>query len=115
MKRALLSFFLTILLYATAHAATPQQAAAMVGSELEMKGECVQVAKSAKGGVFLNFGAPYPNQVISGFIAPEQVEDLGGFDFLKTFKGAQVTIVGKVVKYEGGVMIPIVSPLQLEK
>ena len=115
MKRALLSLFLTIFLLATAHGATPQQAAAMAGSELEMKGECVQVAKSAKGGVFLNFGAPYPQQVISGYVAPEHVEDLGGYDFLKTFKGAQVTIVGKVVKYDGGVMIPIVSPMQLEK
>ena len=81
---------------------TPVQAAVELDKPIAMSGVVADVGISPKGTVFLNFGAPFPNQIIAAVIMPT---DTAFFDDLspdlKALKGAKVKITGIVQMYEG--------------
>ena len=82
-----------------------------IGEVVTVEGQVVSTHRSAKGNIFLNFGAAYPNQVFTGWIptgASAQNSPL-----LHGIAGKNVQVKGRVELYLGKPEIRIDSEEQL--
>jgi hypothetical protein len=78
-----------------------------------VRGLVEQVSFSPKGHVFLNFDGWYPRQVFTGFVRAQDVERLGGQDFLRSLADNPL-ISGKIEHCNGRPEIVITSRAQIE-
>src|SRR5260370_31556690 len=85
-------------------------AAAHVGQTATVQGLVASVYVSQKGNAFLNFGAPYPNQIFSGVIFSSSAAQFGD---LTRYRGKQVLVIGQIRLYKGKPEIILESPDQL--
>jgi hypothetical protein len=72
--------------------------AAHVGQTATVQGLVASVYVSSKGNAFLNFGAPYPNEVFSGVIFSSSAAQFGD---LTKYQGKQVQVTGQIRLYKG--------------
>lgn len=102
---------LTLALSLTAQALTPEEAAQHIGKEGAVDGVAVQVSE-ADGNVFVNLGAKYPDQRFTAFIAKADVPAVG-LDYLKSFEGKPVSVVGRIAKMKGRPQIQVTKKEQI--
>jgi hypothetical protein len=76
----------------TAVALTPEQAAAHVGEEATVRGRVFGVHVTAKGDIFMNIGAAYPNQPFTVVC----FHDVIPADDLVKFDGKTISVRGKI-------------------
>ena len=55
----------------------------------------------------------YPQHVFTGFVPAQNVEIVGGEQFLKSLAGIPVTVTGKIELYKGRPEIVFSSPAQI--
>ena len=89
----------------------PAEAAKHIGEVITVEGQVVSIHRSEKGNTFLNFGAPYPNQVFTGWIPPESSAQ--NSPLLQDIEGKTVQITGRIQLYKGKPEIRIDSEEQL--
>jgi DNA/RNA endonuclease YhcR with UshA esterase domain len=82
-----------------------------IGEVVTVEGQVVSIHRSAKGNIFLNFGAAYPNQVLTGWIPPES--NAQNSPYLDGIEGKNVQVHGRVELYRGKPEIRIDSEEQL--
>ena len=75
-----------------------------------MEGRVVEVNQSGAGNVFVNFGAPYPNNTFAAFV---DVSDVRWFRNLFTLRGSTVQVTGTIRLYQGKPEIFLTKPSQL--
>jgi hypothetical protein len=92
-------------------ALTPQEASQYIGKQGAVDGIAVQVSQ-AKGHVFVNFGARYPNQVFTVFVDRTDVPAIG-FDYLKSLEGRPVSVVGRITGTKGRAQIQVTKKDQI--
>lgn len=85
-------------------------AAAAVGQEVVVVDTVVQVAVAESGVLFLNFGAPYPDETLTAVILNELRDKFPGADGLEN---KRVRVTGRVVEYKGAPRIMLREPEQL--
>jgi S1/P1 Nuclease len=81
---------------------TDREAAAHVGETATVVGTVAAIFRSAKGNVYLNFGADYPHQTFTAVALQPAGEWTEGLDSLV---GRRVGIRGTIVRYRGRVEI----------
>ena len=112
LRRSLFALASLALLWAPVQAATipDSQAASHVGQTFTVQGSVSGVHVSAKGTVFLNFGAPYPNQdftaVIFSYAAP-------AFGNVNRFEGKHLAVTGPISMWKGKPEVILRAPAQL--
>ena len=87
------------------------EAAHHVGQQATVEGTVVKVFTSKNGNTFLNFGAAYPNQTFTGWIAKDSPLVTDGS--LTALEGKKVRITGTIDLYKGKPEIRIMSKDQL--
>jgi DNA/RNA endonuclease YhcR with UshA esterase domain len=92
-------------------ALTPEEAAHCIGKQGAVNGIAVQVSQ-AKGNVFVNLGAKYPDQSFTAFVAREDVPAVG-LDYLKTLEGRPVSVVGRITQSKGKPQIQVTKKDQI--
>jgi hypothetical protein len=85
-------------------------AGAHVGQMAIVEGLVAEVYVSKKGDVFLNFEAPYPNEVFSGVIFAGSAP---AFDDPGSYQGKQVRLSGSIRLYRGKPEIVLETPSQI--
>lgn len=85
-------------------------AGAHVGQRATVEGLVVEVQVSKKGDAFLNFEAPYPNEVFSGVIFAGSA---AAFDDPGSYQGSQVRLSGSIRLYRGKPEIVLETPAQI--
>lgn len=114
---ATLTLSLTVLLVgcnksgpAPSGAITPEQAKSHIGERVTVSGVVVKVTVSSKDHTFLNFGAPYPNDIFSVTVF---ASDAGKFHDLSRLTGKRVAVTGLVKLYRGKPEIVLSDPTDL--
>ena len=92
-------------------ALTPEEAAQYIGKQGAVNGIAVQVSQ-AKGNVFVNLGAKYPDQSFTAFVAREHVPAVG-LDYLKSLEGRPVSVVGRITQLKGKPQIQVTKKDQI--
>ena len=92
----------------------PQEAKAHVGKLVSIRGLVEEVAFH-KGNAFLNFSERYPRQEFTGFVRAQDVERIGGREFLRSLAGNPVTITGRIELFKGRPEIVITKSEQIVK
>src|SRR6516164_6573522 len=87
------------------------EAAKHVGETATVADKVVNVFESKAGNIFLNFGARYPNQVLTAFIPKDSA---GQFPKAKELTGRAVSITGKIVLYREKPEIVLDDPSMLK-
>ena len=85
-------------------------AAAHVGQMAIVEGLVAEVYVSKKGDIFLNFEAPYPNEVFSGVIFAASA---AAFEDPGAYQGKQVRLTGSIRLYRGKPEIVLEMPAQI--
>ncbi len=82
---------------------TPEDAAAHICEIVTLQGTVIEVYVSKADNVYLNFGAPYPNQTFSADVLFRTSGNLlaEGNQWLKDFQGKTISVTGKITKYKG--------------
>jgi hypothetical protein len=100
-----------VMLVCQLRALTPDEAARYVGKQGAVNGIAVQVSQ-AGGHVFVNFGAKYPDQVFTAFVARPDVPAVG-WAYLKSLEGRPVSVVGRIGKSKGKPQIQVTKRDQI--
>ena len=104
MRKALIAFLVTVALGVSSLASAEEKtipdslAKNHVGENVAVKGTVAKVSVSASGTTYLNFGAPFPNQVFSAVIFSS---DAAAVSNPKQWEGKRVVARGKVELYKG--------------
>lgn len=85
----------------------PTEAKSHVGERVTVSGVVVKVTVSSKGHTFLNFGAPYPNDVFSVTVF---ASDSGKFHDLPRLTAKRIAVTGLVKLYRGKPEIVLSDP-----
>ena len=93
------------------HALAPEEAARYIGKQGAVDGIALQVSQ-ARGNVFVNFGAKYPDHVFTAFVARGDLR-LVGLEYLKSLEGRPVSVVGRITKVKGKPQIQIMKKDQI--
>jgi DNA/RNA endonuclease YhcR with UshA esterase domain len=111
--RRLVAFFCAIcgMLLCQLHALAPEEAARYIGKQGAVDGVAVQVSQ-ARGNVFVNFGAEYPDHVFTAFVARGDLR-LVGWEYLKSLEGRPVSVAGRITKVKGKPQIQITKKDQI--
>jgi hypothetical protein len=88
------------------------EAAKHIGEVVTVEDRVVSMHHSGKGNTFLNFGAPYPNQIFTGWIPAGSSAQ--GSPLLEDIEGKTVQIMGRIRLYRGKPEIRIDSEEQLQ-
>ena len=86
------------------------KAADHIGEDATVRGTVVQVSSSAKGTVFLNFGASHPHEVFTAVVFADRA---GAFSDLKSLAGRDVSIRGRIASYKGKPQVVLQSRSQI--
>jgi hypothetical protein len=89
------------------------EAAQFVGQSLEVRGLVVAVTTSRKGNTFINFGPPYPNQTLTGYIPAGTA--LANDPWLLSLQGKTIRITGLVQLYKGKPEIRVSDKSQIKE
>jgi hypothetical protein len=89
---------------------TDREAAAHVGESATVVGTVATVHRSRAGNIYLNFGADYPHQTLSGAVLRPRGAWTQGLDSLA---GRRVGVRGRISRYRGQVQIVIEGPDQI--
>jgi hypothetical protein len=87
------------------------EAALHVGEYATIEGQVVQVSVSEKGTIFLNFGAPYPDQLFYAVVFASNADQFAG---VRDLEGQVVAVTGTIGLYHGRPQIIVSSPEQIE-
>ncbi len=82
-------------------------AAAQVGQTVTIQGKVAEVKVLQNDEAFLRVGAPYPHQLITGYI--EALKTVADESWLNSFDGRMVNLRGKIDVYRGKLEIKITS------
>ncbi|MGA8477157.1 MAG: hypothetical protein WB696_04295 [Chthoniobacterales bacterium] len=82
-------------------------AAAHVGQTVTIQGKVAEVKVLKNDEAFLRVGAPYPHQLITGYI--EALKTVADESWLNSFDGQTVNLRGKIDLYRGKLEIKITS------
>ncbi len=82
-------------------------AATHVGQTVTIQGKVAQVKILKNDEAFLRMGAPYPHQLITGYIAA--LKTVADKSWLNSFDGQTVNLHGKIDVYRGKLEIKITS------
>lgn len=74
------------------------EAAAKLGETVTIVDVIREVVTKPSGTVFLNFGAMYPNEILTAVI---MAETLPRFPGIKKWNGHQVRLSGEITEYKG--------------
>jgi hypothetical protein len=76
-----------------------QQAAQHLGEKVRVHGTVVRVHRTSGGTTYLDFGAPYPAQTLTGWIPADS--ELATDDHLAELRGKRVRLDGTVQLFRG--------------
>jgi DNA/RNA endonuclease YhcR with UshA esterase domain len=112
--RPLLSAFVAVSVTTCANAApatiSPGEALKHLGRMEEVRGVVAQIGHDRSGLVFLDFGAPYPNETFTAVIFSDAVPQFPNVDRLE---GRTISVRGTVELYHGRPEIVVRSPSQI--
>jgi hypothetical protein len=86
------------------------EAAKHVGERGTVIDKVEDVHQTNAGTIFINMGGAYPNHAFTAFIAAEDASD---FKSVKAYKGATISVTGKIGLYKDKPQIVVTDPSQL--
>ncbi|HVY22406.1 MAG TPA: hypothetical protein VG962_03555 [Steroidobacteraceae bacterium] len=102
----------SIIVHASPVTISPRQAAQHVGEQVTVKGRVVVVYTAPHGETYLNFGAEYPNQLISVLIDAAHADQ---FPTVHDLEGRIVKVSGVIRLHRGKPEIVVERPDQLRE